>query len=167
MTFQWKKSGVWSLAFEPSNNLLASTSSEREVILWKIDSPPTQLHTLTGHKSQVGEGKFSPSEAHLLATWDTSGEVRLWDALAGNCLHLFQCDKDGMSSYYWEENFINFSPDGKLLACRGSEVKVFRVATKQLAAVCKVEGNMVCWNTRGNKLAIATKNSDDIVVFDM
>ena len=110
----------------------------------------------------------------MLATWDFSGEVRLWDALAGNCLHLFQCGKDGMKSYYWEENFINFSPDGKLLACRGSEVKVFRVATKQLAAVCKVAGKYVGWNTRGNKLAVVTKNSDDkknegrnIVVFDI
>ena len=98
--------------------------------------------------------------------------MRLWDALAGNCLHLFQCDKDGMGISL--QNHINFSPDGKLLACRGSEVKVFRVATKQLAAVCKVEGKKVCWNTRGNKLAVVTKNSDDkkdegrnIVVFDM
>ena len=103
--------------------------------------------------------KFSPSEAHILATWDTSREVRLWDALAGNCLHLFQCDKDGMSTFYWEENNINFSPDGKLLACRGSEVKVFRVATGQLDAVCKVEGKLVCWNTRGNKLAVVTKKA--------
>ena len=37
-----------------------------------------------------------------------------------------------------------------------------RVATGQLAAVCKVEGKMVCWNTRGNKLAIVTKNFNDI-----
>ena len=105
---------------------------------------------------------------------DDSRKVRLWDALAGNCLHLFQCDKDGMHAYWSEDNYINFSPDGKLLACRGSEVKVFRVATGQLAAVCKVEGDKVCWNTRGNKLAIVAKNNDaredkrrDIVVFEL
>ena len=62
---------------------------------------------------------------------------------------------------------INFSPDGKLLACRGSEVKVLRVATGQVAAVCRVKGNKVCWNTRGNKLAIVTSSSSNIVVFDM
>ena len=146
------------------------------MIVQKLDLPSshTLLHTLTGHKSSVKEVKFSPSEAHILATWDNSWEVRLWDALAGNCLHIFQCDKDRMSTFRYEENYINFSPDGKLLACRGSEVKVFRVATGQLAAVCKVEGEKVCWNTRGNKLAIAAKNSNDredkrrdIVVFDM
>merc|ERR1719237_701285 len=167
---------VRSIAFQPSSKLLSSGSDDKNVIVQKLDSPssPAPLHTLTGHKSYVKEVKFSPSEAHILATWDGNGEVRLWDALAGNCLHLFQCDKDGMKSFSWEENFINFSPDGKLLACRGSEVKVFRAATKQLAAVCKIEGKMVCWNTRGNKLAVVTNEGDDkkddghkIVVFDM
>ena len=75
---------------------------------------------------------------------------------------------------YGLQNNINFSPDGKLLACRGSNVKVLRVATGQLAAVAKVQGNKVCWNNRGNKLAIVTSDGDDkkdegrnIVVFDM
>ena len=167
---------VGSLDFQPALALLASGSFDQNVIVQKLDSPssPAPLHTLTGHKADVFEVKFSPSEAHILATWDDNWEVRLWDAVAGNYLHLFQCDKDGMSSYVHEENHIHFSPDGKLLACIGSEVKVFRVATGQLAAVCKVEGNKVCWNTRGNKLAIVAKNSNaredkrrDIVVFDM
>ena len=43
-----------------------------------------------------------------------------------------------MGVYSLDENYINFSSDGKLLACRGSEVKVFTVATGQLAAVSKV-----------------------------
>ena len=79
-----------------------------------------------------------------------------------------------MIAYSWDENFINFSPDGKLLACRGSKVKVFRVATGQMSTVCKVEGKMVCWNTRGNKLAVVTNDGDDkkdegrnILVFDI
>ena len=129
-----------SLDYQPESTLLASGSADKNVIVQKLDSPssPAPLHTLTGHKSYIREVKFSPSEAHILATCDWSREVRLWDALAGNCLHLFHCDKDGMSTFYWEENHINFSPDGKLFACRGSKVKVFRVATGQLAAVSKV-----------------------------
>ena len=107
--------------------------------------------------------------------------MRLWDALTGNCLHLFQCDSDGNrleidNVGYGLEMNINFSPDGKLLACRGSEVKVLRVATGQVAAVCNVAGKKVCWNTRGNKLAIVTNDVDpqkdvgperNILVFDV
>ena len=96
----------------------------------------------------------------------------MWDALAGNCLHLFQSDRGGMK--YGLPNNINFSPDGKLLACRGSEVKVLRVATGKLAAIVKVQSKHIAWNTRGNKLAVVTNHGDDkndkrrnIVVFDM
>ena len=161
-----------SIKYQPRLSLLASGGSDKNVIVQKLDSPssPAPLHTLTGHKSKVLEVKFSTTDPHILATWDYYGEVRLWDALAGNCIHRFQCDTGG---YIGGENNINFSPDGKLLACSGSKVKVFRVATGQLAAVCKVEGNKVCWNTRGNKLAIVAKNSNarederrDIVVFE-
>ena len=137
-------------------------------------SSPAPLHTLTGHKSSFYEVKFSPSEAHILATWDKSGEMRLWDALAGNCLHLFQSDNGMMGAYCGEENYINFSPDGKLLACRGSEVKVLRVATWKIAAAAKFQGKYVCWNNTGNKLAVVTNDGDDkkyegrnIVVFDI
>ena len=56
----------------------------------------------------------------------------------------------------FDENHINFSPDGQLLACRGAEVKVFRVATGKLASVCEVQAQKVCWNDSGNQLAIAT-----------
>ena len=39
--------------------------------------------------------------------------------------------------------------------------------TQQVAVVIKVRGNKVCWNTRGNKLAIATESDHDILVFDL
>ena len=84
----------------------------------------------------------------------------------------FNCENDRALIGF--ENLINFSPDGKLIACRGAEVKVFRVKTGELAAVCKVDGTMVCWNTRGTKLAIVTTSVNtkgtfigNIFVFDM
>ena len=38
---------------------------------------------------------------------------------------------------------------------------------QQVAAVMKVDGVRVCWNTRGNKLAIATERDNEILVFDL
>ena len=38
---------------------------------------------------------------------------------------------------------------------------------QQVAAVINVDGERVCWNTRGNKLAIATKRDYNILVFDL
>ena len=38
---------------------------------------------------------------------------------------------------------------------------------QQVAAIMKVDGVKVSWNTRSNKLAIATKRDNDILVFDL
>ena len=124
---------VNSLDYEPSSALLASGSSDQTVIVQKVNftSTPAPLHTLTGHISDVYEVKFSPSDPHILATCDIGGEVRLWDAHSGNCIHIFQNGFCG-ALYLSRENYINFSPDGKLLACCGNEVKVFRVASGQV-----------------------------------
>ena len=123
---------VNSLDFQPSSALLASGSRDKAVIVQKVDSisnTPTPLRTLTGHKDEVYEVKFSPTDPHILATCDDGGEVRLWDILNGNCRHIFQCGPG--SGYLSEEKYINFSPDGKLLACSGDEANVFRVASGQ------------------------------------
>ena len=107
-----------------------------------------------------------------MASMDENREVRLWDALVGNCLQVFQCEQDRLRAYWFEENHINFSPDGQLLACRGAEVKVFRVATGKLASVCEVQAEKVCWNNSGNGLAIVTNNLHErdqghqVLVFD-
>ena len=134
--FQWHCGDVQSLDFQPSSSLLASGSSDKMVIVQKVDnfiSTPALLHTLTGHKDRVVEVKFSPSDAHFLSTCDESGEVRLWDVLNGNCRHIFQSGR--LVGTQFEENLIDFSPDGKLLACRGGEVNVLRVASGQVAVV--------------------------------
>ena len=142
----------------PVGSLLASGSKCGEVIVWFIDTYfPRLQHTLVGHKSSVREVKFSKTENHIVASWDLNGEVRLWDVQMGSCLHVLTCPKDGMTSYYFGRNNISFSPDSKLLACRGSEVRVFTVATGELADTCNVEGGHVTWNSLGNKLAVVFK----------
>ena len=57
-------------------------------------------------------------------------------------------------------------------ACRGAGVNVFRLTTEKVVEVCKVKGKMVCWNDRGNKLAIVTNSlhkrdqGHQVLVFD-
>ena len=124
-----------------------------------------------GHKAIVEEVKFSPTLFSLLASWDQEWQIRLWDALAGTCQKVIQCTQGGMKTNH-VENFMSFSPDGQLLACRGEEVSVFRVATWSLDTVYKVEGKMVCWNSNSNKLAVVTKDYgekgeiDKVIIFN-
>ena len=148
----------------PVGSLLASGSKCGEVIVWFVDTYfPRLQHTLVGHKNSVREVKFSKTENHIVASWDLNGEVRLWDVQMGSCLHVLTCPKDRMTSYYFGRNNISFSPDGKLLACRGSEVRVFTVATGELVDTCNVEGGHVTWNSLGNKLAVVFKDKKPAV----
>ena len=158
-----------NLALNLNKSLLAS-SSNTNVAVWRLD-PLSNLNTLTGHKARVGELEFSPTLFPLLATWDQKWQIRLWDALAGTCQKVIQCTQGGMKTNH-VENFMSFSPDGQLLACRGEEVSVFRVATGKLDTVYNVEGKMVCWNGDSNKLAVVTKDYrekgeiDKVIIFN-
>ena len=53
----------------------------------------------------------------------------------------------------------------RLLATYTKLNKMDKNITRQVAAVIKEEGKRVCWNTSGNKLAIATTFGHNILVF--
>lgn len=171
-TFELGSIRPTSLALNLNKSLLASSSSTN-VVVWRLDPlfNPNILNNLLGHKTIVEEVKFSPTLFSLLATWDQEWQIRLWDALAGTCQKVIQCTKGGIKTHH-VENFMSFSPDGQLLAYRGEEVSVFRVATGRLDTVYNVEGKMVCWNGDSNKLALVTKDYgekgeiDKVVIFN-
>ena len=117
------------------------------------------------------ELKFSPSEPHFLVIWDSSSDVRLFDPVKGNCLHVFQCKPNpptnsvhpsypSYASYGWfENNNILFSPNGRLLACRGETIKMFNVETRKIAAIYRLKSKMMCWSSDSDKFCIVTKHS--------
>ena len=74
------------------SSFLLASSSNTNVAVWRLDplSNPNILNNLMGNKAIVEEVKFSPTQVHLLASVDMSKEVRLWDTLVGNSLHIFQ-----------------------------------------------------------------------------
>ena len=102
---------------------------------------------------------WSPGDQDVLASWDDGGEVRLWSVAGQACRHTLRTDRDSLSSVLASN--ITFSPDGLLLASRGKEVKVWRVATGEVAAVCQVEGGMVAWSREGDRLAVVTKEGNE------
>jgi WD40 repeat protein len=106
---------VTSCAFSPDGTLLATTSDDRTVRLWRV--PDGAAHAvLSGHTGGVWDCAFSPDGA-LLATGSHDGTVRLWRVPDG-ATHLVL---SGHIGGVWD---CAFSPDGTLLATAGEDATV-------------------------------------------
>ena len=171
VTLEGHTTGVCILEFQPSKSILASCSWDERVIIWILGLSACQLHVLKGHRGSVMELKFSPSEPHFLVIWDSSSDVRLFDPVEGNCIHVFQCRPNpsansvhpsypSYASYGWfEKNNLLFSPNGRLIACRGETIKMFNVETRKIAAIYRVKSKMMCWSNNSDKFSIVTEYS--------
>jgi WD40 repeat protein len=97
---------VWSLAFAPDSQIVASASSDKTVKLW--DARDGQLlRTLHGHEKSVDDVTFSP-DGNTIASASRDQTIMLWDAHSGELKRTLAPGERPIS--------IAFSPDGKWLA---------------------------------------------------
>ncbi|KUJ23842.1 uncharacterized protein LY89DRAFT_726897 [Mollisia scopiformis] len=106
-TFKGHTAWVWSVAFSPNSQRLASSSYDHTVRLWDINLGTLQ-QTLKGHEDSVRTVTFSPNSQQLVSL-SSDGNIRLWDANSGVLLQTLGGHKDSVTS-------VVFSPDGCQLA---------------------------------------------------
>ncbi|NEO88929.1 MAG: hypothetical protein F6K56_01055, partial [Moorea sp. SIO3G5] len=66
---------VYSVAFSPNEQKLATASYDKTARIWDLQGNPLAL--LTGHQNSVNSVAFSP-DGHKLATASGDGTVRIW-----------------------------------------------------------------------------------------
>ena len=98
---------VWSVAFSPNGNMLASASWDQTVRLWNVNTGRL-LHTLTGHTNEVMSVAFSP-DGNTLASGSWDGTIRLWNPRTGKLKRMLTEHAGGVAS-------VAFSPDSNTLA---------------------------------------------------
>lgn len=120
-TFRGHTSRVWSVAFSPNGQLLASGSKDQTTRLWDFQRGQC-LRTLKGYTNWVQCIAFSP-DGQLLASAHEDQTVRLWNVETGTCLHTLS----GHEAPPWS---VAFSPDGRWLVSSGEDcmIRLWNVA---------------------------------------
>ncbi|CAE6455111.1 unnamed protein product, partial [Rhizoctonia solani] len=117
---------VFSVAFAPDGNSLASGSSDDTVRTWDAYSPSAIGEPLTGHTSSVYSVSYSPL-GDIIASGSRDKTIRLWDTSTRRQVgQPLKAHTDIVTS-------VAFSPDASLIAS-GSEdctVRVWDVKTRQ------------------------------------
>ncbi len=134
----WNANNFWvfTAAFSPDSELVASGSSEAIIRLWDAKTGQS-LKALQGHTNLIFSVAFS-LDGKTLASGSTDETVRLWDIESGTCLKVLEGHSQGGVS-------VSFSPDGQCLASASHDqsVLLWDVETGEHLRTLKGHTNLV------------------------
>jgi WD40 repeat protein/CHAT domain-containing protein len=109
---------VWSVSFSPDGKTVASSSEDKTIKLWDLETGK-EICTLKGHHGMIYSVSFSP-DGKTLASSSEDKTIKLWDLETGKEIRTLK----GHKSFVWS---VSFSPDGKTLASAGSYDKMIKL----------------------------------------
>jgi WD40 repeat protein/serine/threonine protein kinase len=153
-TLQGHTDSVYSVAFSPDGQRLASASGDHMVKLWEV-ATGKELLSLQGHTGPVRSVAFSPDGQHL-ASGSSDRTVKLWKTASGAELLTLK----GHTSVV---NSVAFSPDGRHLASGSSDrtVKLWKTANGKELFTLQVDTsniNSVAFSPDGQRLASGSQD---------
>ncbi|WP_017656100.1 hypothetical protein [Fortiea contorta] len=149
---------VWSVAFSPDGQLLASGSLDKEVKLWRPNGK--LLQTLAGHSDAVTSVSFSP-DGQTLASASLDKTVQLWrkNPITGEFDPRPHQTLEGHGDWIYS---VSFSPDGELLATgsKDATIKIWRPDGSLVKILRGHQGwvNWVTFSPDGQLIASASED---------
>ncbi|WP_199321945.1 NB-ARC domain-containing protein [Leptolyngbya sp. FACHB-321] len=128
---------VWTIAFSPDGQMLASGSEDQTIRLWNARDG-TCLTVLQGHTGGVTSVNFSPN-GQILSSASDNSSIRLWSV--AHCTTLKTLS--GHTRWVWA---VAFSPDGQTLAS-ASDDRTIRLWDVQTGICRKTLQGHTSWVT--------------------
>ncbi len=161
LTLEGHAGSVWSVAFSPDGQRLASGSGDGTVKIWD-SATGKELYSFKRHASFVTSVAFSP-DGQRLASGSDDKTVKIWDSAIGKELFTLR----GHTGQVWS---VAFSPDGQRLAsgCEDGTVKIWDSASgKELFGLKghAVVVRSVAFSPEGQRLASGS-NDKTVKIWD-
>ena len=128
-TLRGHASAIWSLAFTPDGQMLASGSYDHTAKLWSV-SGGVLLKDLTGHAFPVRGIAIGP-DGRLLATTSDDDTIKLWSLPDGALLKTLNPPIFVKS--------VAISPDGGLLVSCGSQINLWHLPDGKPIPICLMD----------------------------
>ena len=122
-----------------------------------VIAEPSSSSSSSIEVNMAGEqSNTSSNQVVALATASLDGDVRIWDAVQGTCLHVFSFHRKAVYS-------LCFSPDGLYMASGSFDNSVGIWSLKERSVIKTYHGDSgvfeVGWNSRTNQIAAAFSGS--------
>ena len=154
-TLAGHSSPIWTLAYSPDGNTLATAGSDKSIILWKLNQL-NQIGTSITHMDGEVWALAATSDGSQFAAGDESGNIRIWDFKSGQLSNPISLTHPG------GVRALAFSHDSKWLASAGYEntIRVWDLKTGREAWQIEQAHRDAIWavmfNHNDTKLASAS-----------